>query len=213
MRQFQTVQAREQEAAARASLPLLETLTGLHEALVRGEKAFRAAERQLPQSLAEELRQSLQREFQNAPAWRRWLSGSWLSEAQRQCGEQVAQTGASELGKLLEGYTLIVRRLERDLEAHGVRRIETLGRRVDPQLMTVVELVDDPQLPPETVVEELRPGYLRGDRLIRFAEVRAVAARRSRPDADDFAGQSREQQAGESSQAEQDSFARGYSDH
>jgi molecular chaperone GrpE (heat shock protein) len=40
--------------------------------------------------------------------------------------------------------------------------------------MTVVELVDAPGVPAESVVAELRPGYTWRERVIRFAEVRAA---------------------------------------
>ena len=43
--------------------------------------------------------------------------------------------------------------------------------------MTVVEVVDDPLRPPGLVVEEMRPGYYWKDKVIRFAEVRAVQGR------------------------------------
>ena len=45
--------------------------------------------------------------------------------------------------------------------------------------MTVVEIADDEQAPPETVIAELRPGYLWRQTVIRFAEVRAVKNRGS----------------------------------
>ncbi|MFO7904725.1 MAG: nucleotide exchange factor GrpE, partial [Pirellulaceae bacterium] len=37
----------------------------------------------------------------------------------------------------------------------------------------------DSHLPPETVVEVVRPGYLWGSRVVRYAEVRAVASRKT----------------------------------
>ena len=43
--------------------------------------------------------------------------------------------------------------------------------------MTVIDLVDDPASEPETVVEEVRPGYVWRGRVVRFAEVRAVGSR------------------------------------
>jgi molecular chaperone GrpE (heat shock protein) len=43
--------------------------------------------------------------------------------------------------------------------------------------MTVVEVVDDPMLPPGLIVEQIRPGYYWKDKVIRFAEVRAVQGR------------------------------------
>ena len=47
-------------------------------------------------------------------------------------------------------------------------RIECVGKPVDPNLMTVVEVVDDPLRPPGLVVEEVRPGYYWKDKVIAF---------------------------------------------
>ena len=47
----------------------------------------------------------------------------------------------------------------------------------DPNLMTVVEVVNDPRRPPGLVIEEVRPGYCWKDKVLRFAEVRAVQGR------------------------------------
>jgi len=179
IREFHSVRAREKEAAERAVLPVVEALAGLHEALVRGVYAFRVGQDQLAETLSRRLGETLQQQHRRAPAWRRWLSTTWLRETQRSCEEMARQTAAEEIGRLREGYELMLQRLQRDMMRQGVQRVETVGRRVDPQLMTVVELVEDAQAAPETVVEELRPGYLYGDKVIRFAEVKATAARRS----------------------------------
>lgn len=177
IREFHSVRARETEAAKRAVLPVVEALAGLHEALVRGVHAFRVGQDQLAEALSRRLGETLQQQHDRAPAWRRWLSTGWLRETQRNCEEAARQTADEEIGRLREGYELMLQRLQRDMMQQGVQRVETVGRRVDPQLMTVVELVEDAQAEPETVVEELRPGYLYGDKVIRFAEVKATAAR------------------------------------
>jgi hypothetical protein len=44
-----------------------------------------------------------------------------------------------------------------------------------------VELIDDASVKPETVVEEIRPGYSYGGEVVRFAEVRASKGRPARP--------------------------------
>ena len=43
----------------------------------------------------------------------------------------------------------------------------------------MIELVEAPGVPPETVVDELRPGYVWRGLVVRYAEVRATAPRRS----------------------------------
>ena len=56
-----------------------------------------------------------------------------------------------------------------------IQRIETVGKPADPERMTVVEVVDAPDLEPGTVVDELRRGYAWRGRVFREAEVRAVS--------------------------------------
>ena len=77
---------------------------------------------------------------------------------------------------LIEGYDLIQARLKRALAAEQIRRIEARGRKVDPERMTVVEVVEAPGQAAGTVLDEIRKGYTWRGRVLRFAEVRAVRA-------------------------------------
>jgi molecular chaperone GrpE len=77
------------------------------------------------------------------------------------------------LDGLLEGYGLALQRIDSVLEARGVREIACVGRRVDPERMRVVDVVADRETPEGHVIEVLRSGYTCGDRVIRYAEVRA----------------------------------------
>ncbi len=62
------------------------------------------------------------------------------------------------------------------LSEHRIERLTCLGRRVDPARMRVIELVDAPGVAPETVMDELRPGYVWRGQVVRYAEVRATRA-------------------------------------
>ncbi|MBI2480896.1 MAG: hypothetical protein HYV60_20380, partial [Planctomycetia bacterium] len=59
IRQFETVQSREEEAAARAAKPFAEALANLDEALARGAEAIAASHRQATQSVPQHLREAL----------------------------------------------------------------------------------------------------------------------------------------------------------
>ena len=63
------------------------------------------------------------------------------------------------------------------MAAEQIERIPCEGRPVDPERMIVIEVVDDPDRPPGTVVKELRRGYTWKGRLLRYAEVQAAARR------------------------------------
>ena len=87
----------------------------------------------------------------------------------------------------LEGYGLIQKRLRRALASEQVAHIACEGKPVDPELMTVIEVVDEPRDRPGTVVKELRRGYTWRGRVIRFAEVQAVRGAWKSPAAPDEA--------------------------
>ena len=101
----------------------------------------------------------------------------WHGEVREVCRSHLDELNQRLLGPLREGYELIRARLQRVLVEQGIQRIACTGLPVDPSRMNVIELVDDAQLPPETVAEELRPGYTWHGRVVRFAEVRAVCRR------------------------------------
>jgi molecular chaperone GrpE len=73
-----------------------------------------------------------------------------------------------------DGIDLIYRQLTDELRRHGLRPIEALGRPFDPQVHDAVATDVASGEPANTVVEELRRGYLFGDRLLRPAMVRVA---------------------------------------
>jgi hypothetical protein len=177
MRQFQSVQAKEAESAQRAALPLIEALAGLDESLLRGVRAMEITHRQLTEMAPQQLRQVLDDELQRLPWWRRWLIRAWCLRLRDRIADAAARFADEEFARIMEGYQLIQSRVQQELRKQGLSRLVTLGQRVDPTCMTVVDIVDDPSLPPEMVVEELRPGYRWREIVIRCAEVRAVKSR------------------------------------
>ncbi|MDZ7619467.1 MAG: nucleotide exchange factor GrpE [Patescibacteria group bacterium] len=177
MRKFESVRAKEDEAALRAGLPLVESLVGLDEAMLRGMDAFESAHGQLTDSAPGQLSDELDAQFQRQPWWRRWAARRWHEQVRQLACAEIGRMIGDDFAQIMQGYSLIRSRLGRSLREQGVERIETLGRRVDPAAMTVVALVSSHDLEPETVAEEVRPGYRWKGRVIRFAEVRAVANR------------------------------------
>lgn len=93
-----------------------------------------------------------------------------------------------ESAALIEGVRATLRVLMRTLERFGVRRIEALGVRFDPNVHEAIMEVDDPSQPPGTVTLVVEDGYTINDRLLRPARVvvskRAIGAA-SAPDEDE----------------------------
>jgi molecular chaperone GrpE len=171
--QFRSVEPKEDQAAWTAGKALALGLADLDEALHRGEAEICRARRQIadlaPQSLASELDELHRR--------RSWISRRWLRGYHHQVRELVERDGASRhalFDSFAEGFGLIRKRLSRVMAAEQLEPIACLGRAVDPELMTVLEVVDSPAQPAGTVTKELRRGYKWRGRVLRFAEVQAV---------------------------------------
>lgn len=171
--QFRAIEPKEAQAAWAAGKPLAETLADLDEALDRGRSEIERARRRMVDDSQREIESALQILY----ARQRWPLRIWLRpfhEGVLEIFRTHALAARREIfGALIEGYGLIQGRLRRALAAEQLRRIETIGKPVDPELMTVVEVVDDPERPAGSVVDEIRRGYTWRGRLLRFAEVRA----------------------------------------
>jgi molecular chaperone GrpE len=70
-----------------------------------------------------------------------------------------------------EGYELVERQLHEVLARHGVTPIEAVGKPFDPAQHEAVMLVDRADLPPQTVVDVVRPGFALNGRVVRPAHV------------------------------------------
>ena len=79
-----------------------------------------------------------------------------------------ADTGVKAL---IEGVELTERELLKVLEKHGVKKLEPLGARFDPNLHQAMYEVPDPSVPPGTVAQVVQAGYTIGDRVLRPALV------------------------------------------
>jgi molecular chaperone GrpE len=93
-------------------------------------------------------------------------------------GDERRRQAASKLRQLAaaagDGYAMSLRRVERILPTLQLQLIACTGEEFDPDLMEVVEVVDDPDQPSGTVVEEVRPGYLWRGKVLRFAQVKVA---------------------------------------
>ncbi|MHB1034979.1 MAG: nucleotide exchange factor GrpE [Pirellulales bacterium] len=177
MELFRAVETKESGAAERAAKPLVESLVELDEALGRGRAAIDNARRRLLEDLTGHVRRQLDDLLLRLPPWRRWLCRRWCRGASDVLLERVGLTYREIFDSLIEGYDLVLARLQRAMKKADLYRIECVGKQADPNLMTVVEVVDDPLRPPGLVIEQIRPGYYWKHKVIRFAEVRAVQGR------------------------------------
>src|SRR5882724_12095247 len=83
---------------------------------------------------------------------------------------------------LLDGVELTERELIKVMEKHGVRKIEPMGQKFDPNLHQAMFELPDPSVPAGTIVQVMQPGYKIGERVLRPALV-GIAKGGARPPA------------------------------
>lgn len=85
---------------------------------------------------------------------------------------------APEGGEAAKNFVVGVEMIERELltafEKHGIRRLDPLGEKFDPEYHQAMYELETAERPAGTVAEVLQPGYVMHDRLLRAAMV-AVA--------------------------------------
>jgi molecular chaperone GrpE len=171
---FRSVEPKESQAAWAAGKPLAEALGDLDEALDRGRREIERISRRLGEDSTLALADAIDERFRRQSWLRRLLTADFHRQVQNVVhGDRWLRRDMLEA--LLEGYGLIHARLARVMASEQVERIPCEGRPVDPERMIVIEVVDDPERMPGTVVKELRSGYTWRGRLLRYAEVQAAS--------------------------------------
>lgn len=77
---------------------------------------------------------------------------------------------------LLEGVKLTLRQLHDIIEKEGVQPIKSVGEQFDPSMHEAVMRVETDDYPENTIVEELQPGYVQNDKIIRPARVKVAVS-------------------------------------
>ena len=85
--------------------------------------------------------------------------------------ESTLESPDADTASLAQTLELILRKFDRTLEDHGVSRIDAVGRPFDAARMSAIGTRNEAAVPNGTVVEEIRGGFLLGDRVLRAAEV------------------------------------------
>jgi molecular chaperone GrpE len=81
---------------------------------------------------------------------------------------------------LYDGLRAVLQHMDAVLERHGVRRIGERGEPFDPNRHEAVDVRETDEAPDRTVVEVLRSGYARGERVLRPAQVVVARAPQQR---------------------------------
>lgn len=78
------------------------------------------------------------------------------------------------LEAVAEGIRSVDKQFRSVLEAHGVKRMEALGRPFDPEHHDAIAIETSLEHEHDTVMDELVPGYTMGERTVRPARVRVA---------------------------------------
>ncbi|MBZ9789862.1 nucleotide exchange factor GrpE [Rhizobium sp. 3T7] len=85
---------------------------------------------------------------------------------------EEAKAGADAgLTTLIEGVEMTERSMLSALERHGVRKLEPVGQKFDPNFHQAMFEVPNPDVPNNTVVQVVQAGYTIGERVLRPAMV------------------------------------------
>jgi molecular chaperone GrpE len=180
--QFRSIEPKEGQAVWTAAKALALGLADLDEALDRGDREIERARRQI----AELSLQALKANLHELHRSRSWIKRRLLRPYHDQVLEIVQRDAISRhtlFDAFSEGYGLIRKRLHRVMAAEGVQPVPCEDLPVDPELMTVLEVVDSAGHPPGMVTKELRRGYTWRGRVLRYAEVQAARSSPSLPEA------------------------------
>lgn len=84
---------------------------------------------------------------------------------------EKAATAKTEDKDYQDGVNMVVKQFAGELEKFGLKEIETIGKRFDPELHEAVSHIDDAAKSEQEIVEEYRKGYQIGNKVVRHALV------------------------------------------
>ncbi|MBB3931040.1 molecular chaperone GrpE [Kaistia hirudinis] len=106
-----------------------------------------------------------------------------------------ARKTSEALGTLIEGVEMTERELHNSLEKHGVKKIEPVGQKFDPNLHQAIFEVPTADHAAGIVVQVMQPGYVIGERVLRPAMVGVAKGPAKAAKADKSADSDAEQSA------------------
>ncbi len=194
--QQEEIAGHRQEARWEMAAEMLPVLDGLERALEQGEVLL--ARRREARRQREASRRTRQAPAQSPPPKepallrvmrRMWGAGPVAPQPARPAfppdapeDDQLETEWEESVLAWLEGLRLVRDRFLQLLAGEGIETIPALGRPFDPRLHVALAAADRPDATPGTVVEVVRPGYRRGAKVLRFAEVVVAQGQRTEED-------------------------------
>jgi len=94
-----------------------------------------------------------------------------MERALKALDDEIREKADAGVKALLDGVELTERELIKVMEKHGVRKIEPLGQKFDPNQHQAMFEIPDATVPAGTIVQIMQPGYTIGERVLRPALV------------------------------------------
>ena len=88
-----------------------------------------------------------------------------------------AAASAQTIESVVEGVKMVLKLFEDTSERMGLTRVKSVGERFDPTVHEAIQQQETDDQPPGTILTEIVPGYMIGQRLLRAAMV--VVARKA----------------------------------
>jgi molecular chaperone GrpE len=90
-----------------------------------------------------------------------------------------AAESAQTVASVVEGVKMVLKLFQDTTERMGLNRVPSVGHRFDPAMHEAIQQKETDEAPPGTILVEVTPGYMFGQRLLRAAMV--VVARKPAP--------------------------------
>jgi molecular chaperone GrpE len=86
----------------------------------------------------------------------------------------IAADNGANVDSIVSGVKAVEKQLRYIIEQQGVTRIKSVGEPFDASVHEALGTVPSEELEPDTVVDEIEPGYKMGEKIIRPARVRVA---------------------------------------
>jgi molecular chaperone GrpE len=91
-------------------------------------------------------------------------------------GVQSAQR-AQDVKAVIDGMQMILKQFEQTLAKLDIKKVPAVGTPFDPAVHEAIQQVESDQHPSGTVIFEVQPGYIQGEKLLRAAMVVVAKAK------------------------------------
>lgn len=163
-----------QEIEQKTLKPFLTSLCEIDESLQRTAAALNVLQKRLMRAVRSHTEFVVGAYCDKLSLWGRF----WQRKIIRSFVEVLIQEHDKEIEQILEpfclGFEMLLRRIDDILKKHTIVRLNPVGKRVDPETMQVVGILDSETVEPGHVVDVVRLGYIWQGTPLRFADVRAV---------------------------------------